>query len=165
MPLPESLDFYWLVGLLEGEGSFMSGPPSNPNSPLCRVEMTDQDIVDRAANMWAAKTTSIQPRQPHHKPSYAALIKGPKAVSIMKSTKPFMSEYRQEQIRRAIRSWAPPKDLITYQQAQEIRRRNKAGDSHVEIARSYKGIDNEYVRAVVRGIMFNSNRAIINPWV
>ena len=33
----EFLPHYWLAGILEGEGTFMSGPPSEPNSPIARI--------------------------------------------------------------------------------------------------------------------------------
>lgn len=44
--------FYWLIGLLEGEGSFMKGPPSQPNSARIALAMTDLDVVEKVANIW-----------------------------------------------------------------------------------------------------------------
>ena len=38
-----------LDSLLEGEGSFMPGPPSYSNSPIIAVQMTDEDVVVRVA--------------------------------------------------------------------------------------------------------------------
>jgi hypothetical protein len=45
-------DFYWLAGLLEGEGSFLPGPPSAPNSLRIALMMTDADVVARVAALW-----------------------------------------------------------------------------------------------------------------
>lgn len=39
----------WLAGLLEGEGSLIPGPPSYPNSPIIAIQMTDEDVVAKAA--------------------------------------------------------------------------------------------------------------------
>ena len=44
LPLTE---LHWLAGLLEGEGSFMTGPPSSPGLPVIAVNMTDQDVMAR----------------------------------------------------------------------------------------------------------------------
>ena len=35
----------WLAGLLEGEGSFMPGPPSNPRMPIICLAMNDADVM------------------------------------------------------------------------------------------------------------------------
>lgn len=43
----------WVAGLLEGEGTFLAPPPSSPNQPRLRVQMTDRDIVDRFAGCGA----------------------------------------------------------------------------------------------------------------
>ncbi len=46
-------DAQWLAGLLEGEGSFLAGPPSARNVPRVALEMTDRDVVARAARLLA----------------------------------------------------------------------------------------------------------------
>jgi hypothetical protein len=37
----------WLAGILEGEGSFMKGPPSSPNRPVISMVTTDIDVALR----------------------------------------------------------------------------------------------------------------------
>ena len=64
----EFLPHYWLAGILEGEGTFMSGPPSQPNSPIVRTCMTDRDVVARAALLLERAVTPVPARQPHYKP-------------------------------------------------------------------------------------------------
>ena len=51
-------DLYWLAGLLEGEGSFMRGPPSRPNMPAIAIQMTDEDVIQRVAQLWAVCYTA-----------------------------------------------------------------------------------------------------------
>jgi hypothetical protein len=46
----------WLAGLWKGEGSFKKPAPSAPNLPLVTVSMTDQDVIERAANLMGSVT-------------------------------------------------------------------------------------------------------------
>ena len=46
-------EFFWLVGLLEGEGSFMPAPPSEPTRPRISIQMTDEDVLSRVAQSGA----------------------------------------------------------------------------------------------------------------
>src|SRR4051812_29292397 len=48
LPPVSAQDLHWLAGLLEGEGSFIAGPPSAPRSPIVQATMVDRDIIDRA---------------------------------------------------------------------------------------------------------------------
>jgi hypothetical protein len=50
-PVDAEFELYWLAGLLEGEGSFVKGPPSRPNCPIVQLAMTDGDVVERAARL------------------------------------------------------------------------------------------------------------------
>ena len=38
-------EFYWLAGWLEGEGSFLAPPPSDPRRPRISAQARDQDVV------------------------------------------------------------------------------------------------------------------------
>lgn len=53
---------YWLAGLLEGEGSFMKGPPSSPGLPVIRMVMIDRDVVERAASMLGCGVGTVRQR-------------------------------------------------------------------------------------------------------
>src|SRR5712664_747929 len=50
-------DFFWLVGILEGEASFIKGPPSRPYCPYVCLQMSDEDVIARVASLWGATTT------------------------------------------------------------------------------------------------------------
>jgi hypothetical protein len=105
----EELEFHWLVGILEGEGTFLRGPPSRPGTPILRVSMTDRDVVDRVAKLFERAVVRLRRRKPHHKLPYATTIKGAPATRVMYAVRPFLGKTRQLQIDRAIRSWRPRK--------------------------------------------------------
>ena len=99
--------FYWLAGLLEGEGTFMSGPPSCPNSPVARICMTDRDIVARAGLLLDRAVTPVRARKPHYKPPFVTQIKGVEAVALMRAMRPVLGPDRQKQIDQALEGWVP----------------------------------------------------------
>lgn len=101
----------WLAGLLEGEGAFMCGPPSNPGAPVVAVQMTDRDVIERASILMSVKMSCNRPqkhkirgRRPY-KPTFSARLRGERAVVLMKELKPLMGQRRQSQIDRALNSW------------------------------------------------------------
>lgn len=51
-------ELHWLAGLLEGEGSFMAGPPSSPGLPVLAVNMTDHDVMARLGRIFNRKVQS-----------------------------------------------------------------------------------------------------------
>jgi hypothetical protein len=81
-PVPDisDVDLHWLAGLLEGEGSFLAGPPSAPRSPAIQFWMTDRDVVERAAAMLDSAVMPGAPRRAHWKTTYAVRLRGPRAV-------------------------------------------------------------------------------------
>ena len=48
-PEIEDHDLHWLAGLLEGEGTFLKGPPSAPRAPAVQLSMADRDVPNRSA--------------------------------------------------------------------------------------------------------------------
>lgn len=100
-------DAHWLAGLLEGEGSFLHGPPSKPNTPRIRVEMTDRDVIQRAARLMEVRSIHRGHRHPElgWKPSYSIMLKGVRSVRMMLALRPLMGELRREQIDRALRDY------------------------------------------------------------
>jgi hypothetical protein len=98
---------YWLAGIFEGEGTFMSGPPSNPNSPVARISMTDRDIVARAAALLKRAVTPERARRVHYKPPYITQIKGVEAVGLMRAMRPVLGPDRRRQIDQVLAGWAP----------------------------------------------------------
>lgn len=63
-------DLHWLAGLLEGEGSFLKGPPSAPRHPVVALQMTDEDVVSRVAAMFGRKPGCWQSPHARWRPTY-----------------------------------------------------------------------------------------------
>ena len=103
----ESTDLHWLAGLLEGEGSFLVGPPSAPRYPVLALQMTDEDVVARVATMFGRKLGRWQSRHAREQPVFLVRITGAKAVAWMTTLRPLMGERRRAQIDRAVASHAP----------------------------------------------------------
>jgi hypothetical protein len=103
----QSLEVHWLAGLLEGEGSFMPGPPSNPRMPIIALAMNDEDVMTRVGRMFERKVLSIKPRSARWQASYALRVQGAKAVRWMTVLRPLMGSRRQAQIDRALACYAP----------------------------------------------------------
>lgn len=101
------LELAWLAGLLEGEGSFCKGPPSAPNRPRIALQMTDEDVVRRAAYLMVIGYVceSQNKRRPDWKPTFRVMLRGRTAVALMKQLRPLMGARRQQQIDVAIASY------------------------------------------------------------
>lgn len=143
-------DFAWLTGLLEGEGSFIPGPPSNRNQPVISVSMTDEDVIARVARLWSMSYCPCSEgkcAENGWKVPYRTALRGAKAVALMLKLKPHMSTRRQSQIREAVDSYDP-----------ELRRLNSAKitpDAVVAI-RSAEGTNREV------GAVFGVSHATIS---
>jgi hypothetical protein len=123
-------ELYWLAGLLEGEGSFMAASPSAPHSPRVSLNMTDSDVVARAAAL--VGPLHIQKRAPRlskWKASYAWVLRGQRAVKLMRLLRPLMGLRRREQIDAAIFGFIAkphgPGAILTPQAVGKIRRSNQ----------------------------------------
>ena len=98
-------DFHWLCGLLEGEGSFMKGPPSCPQYPVISMCCTDEDVIQRVASLFGVAYCKVKKRQDHWKQSFIIRIHAKKAVDLMLRMRPYMSQLRQGQIDVAVASY------------------------------------------------------------
>lgn len=99
---------YWLAGLLEGEGSFCKPPPSSPNSPFVALEMTDEDVVAKVANLLEISYRQTKNRKPGiWKRSFFLQLRGKRAVVLMKELYPLMGLRRKAQIDRALAAYDP----------------------------------------------------------
>ena len=133
-PVP-SHELHWLAGLLEGEGSFMVGPPSSPRMPLIAVHMTDEDVMARLGRIFERKVHVVRPRNPRWRTSYLVRVTGGKAVRWMRLLRPMMGARRQAQIDRALASYDPrPTALLTDETARAALRALAAGDSVKAVA-------------------------------
>jgi hypothetical protein len=140
-PVPEiaQSDLHWLAGLLEGEGSFLRGPPSAPRTPAVAVSMIDRDIIERAARLLDCAVHRIRARREEWRDAYVAGVRGPRAVEWMQRLRPLMGERRRRQIDRALASYAPdPTRLLDDGQAAEALRRLATGESVRDVADGFK---------------------------
>jgi hypothetical protein len=135
LPPIESADLHWLAGLLEGEGTFLAGPPSAPRSPAVQVAMVDRDVVERAGALLCAAVTVVPSRREGWKTAYCVRVRGARAVLWMKRLRPLMGTRRRDQIDRAMASYAPdPRRLLSEARAGEALRRLAHGESVKEVA-------------------------------
>ena len=105
--LMRASDRHWLAGLLEGEGSFVAGPPSRPNAPQIALQMCDEDVVERVSALLGTRYYECRARKLHHKVSWGVHLRGERAVHLMLKLRPLLGQRRREQIDRAIASHAP----------------------------------------------------------
>ena len=94
-------DVVWLAGLLEGEGSFFT----YRNSPTISVNMTDRDIIDRAAILLRSNVHICRPAGTRRKTPYSTSAHGAIAVGWMLTLYQFMGERRKSSIRQSIILW------------------------------------------------------------
>jgi hypothetical protein len=131
MDVPVSThEVHWLAGLLEREGSFMAGPPSNPRMPVISVHMTDEDVVARLGRIFARKVYVVRPRNPRWRTTYQIRVQGGNAVRWMTLLRPLMGVRRQAQIDRALACYDPrPSALLTDETARAALGALAAGES------------------------------------
>lgn len=98
------VEIAWLAGLLEGEGCF----GYYNSAPSIQLQMTDEDIVIRAATLMNAKMRSVwKPRgKPTYKPVYSCALRGPDCVAWMEAVLPFMGARRGAVIRDILHKWS-----------------------------------------------------------
>lgn len=126
----------WLVGLLEGEGTFLKPCPSNPRSPIISCRMTDLDVIELVA---AAFGTSVQANEKGpYRTEFAATIRGSRAAELMALLRPMMSCRRQAAIDRALAGYSPPVRKLNFDDAEAVRHRHEDGERIASIARSYQ---------------------------
>lgn len=97
----------WLVGLLEGEGTFTA--KARGSWVGIGVEMCDRPTVARVADMLGATGISRDDggAEKGWSPTYRIKISGNRARPWMTRLRPFMGERRRSAIDRALASWQP----------------------------------------------------------
>lgn len=134
-------DLAWLAGLLEGEGSFLKAPPSSPNCPRISLEMTDKDVVERAASLMDGRAvTRIHLRNPHWKQTYRIVIKGSRAVELMRVLYTDVGARRRSQIDAALETYIESKKgdntrRLSEDQIRQIRK--QTGSTISALARTF----------------------------
>lgn len=105
-------DLGWLVGLLDGEGTFVWD-----SSPTVEVTMTDEDTIQRAAELFGSSYWR------HHPPSaqdkgwqvtYRTRLRGSRAIRLMDELYPHLSQRRQRQVAAVIGRYVLESNLISH---------------------------------------------------
>ena len=161
-------DLFWLAGLLEGEGSFMHGPPSAPNTPRISINMTDEDIIARVAALFDVKYHHVR-LTPYGvergwKPSFVCTITGKRAIELMKILSPLMGNRRKSKIYEIISSLNPPyRKLSISDRKQIVFEFINNSLTRKELASKW-GINYSYCCRIVRkGVASGSNRNLQEP--
>ena len=145
------IELAWLVGLLEGEGSFLKAPPSSPNCPRISLEMTDRDIVERAATLMGGNAVErINLRNVLWKPAYRVSLKGSRAVALMQILYPKMGVRRRAQIDAALATYIErkPGDNTRRLSEDQVRQIRKATNSTIaELAKTF-GVSRFTIRSI-----------------
>lgn len=95
------IELAWLAGLLEGEGWF-GIDRTGKGRPAIKVNMTDQDVIERVADLLGGIKVGIQPAQGNWKTQYVVRLKGERAASLMRTLQPLMGARRAERIREVL---------------------------------------------------------------
>ena len=132
----DTKEFFWLVGLLEGEGSFLKPTPSQPHSPAISVQMTDEDVIQKVSVLLGSKYQTCKPQKSHHKVSFRIMKRGYKAVELMKKLFP-----------RAIYNYSPNRKLLTPEVKRKIVKTYRNGMVARKVAQKF-GIRRETVHRI-----------------
>ena len=131
-------DLCWLAGLIEGEGTFLAGPPSAPRTPAVQVSMVDRDVIERAGSILQASVYAVPSRRENWKDAYGVRVRGMRAVLWMQRLRPLMGARRQEQIDRAMASYEPdPRRVMDDTRAAAALRALAAGESVKQVAERF----------------------------
>lgn len=95
--MDDSHTFFWLVGLFEGEASFLFS--ATHGSPRIELEMVDEHVVARVAALFSVSYCRRDRRkESKHSVSYRWSISGARAMQLMKRMQPYLSPRRARQI-------------------------------------------------------------------
>ena len=163
----EEKEFYWLVGLLEGEATFGSFiPPSKVNCyPYISVEMTDEDIIQKISKIFGNKYQKCKRKtKPKWKPTFVVKVRGFPAYSWMKLLYPHMGDRRKEQIEKIIEKYNPDTFKITWKNKRKLTdeimedslKKLRKGESLRSVARAI-GIHQESLRIRLKNMGYSSS--------
>lgn len=95
-------DLLWLSGLLEGEGAF---DLHRDRYPRIRLQMTDRDVVARAAALMDTNVRASLKRPPAST-TWNAEVSGEKAATLMAALLPYMGARRSRRIGDTLAGYA-----------------------------------------------------------
>lgn len=125
-------DFFWLVGLMEGEGCFRGDRGYYPGIYL---QMTDIDVVQKAAKLFrksgrVCKTIHWRSKT---RPLYVIRICGKEAMGWMCRMYPHMGRRRKKQIENTLKEY----DLFNSRRGERSRTSKLRVEDVMEIRRLY----------------------------
>jgi hypothetical protein len=106
-PPPEltQVEFHWLAGWLEGEGSFMAPTPSDPQRVRISAQAKDHDVVSEASRLCRVTPSydySKRARSRGWSPTWRLLMRGRRAALFMERLSPILGARRKRQIASAL---------------------------------------------------------------
>ncbi len=104
------LEVSWLAGLLEGEGWFGTTTQRGRRTPAVQVEMTDRDVVERAASLMGVGVMDRAQRNPLHSQCFMARVSGNRAADLMTILAGELGHRRSERISGVLSDWASRPD-------------------------------------------------------
>lgn len=149
----------WLAGILEGEGSFLSGSPSSPNRPRIQMASTDKDTVDLVADILNVKAFGpYEPSNPRAKVYYYTTTRGLRAIDTMLALHPYMGQRRRDDIERIVSNYVYNPGIgefnnsvkLSDEQVIQMRRDFDNGCSMQDAMKKY-GISRRQVGRIYRG--------------
>ncbi len=151
-------DLYWLAGFLEGEGSFLKGPPSKPNLPRLQFCTTDKDVACRVGQLLGCsirETDKKRTKKHGFKTVYVGVVAGRPALLLMKKMCFLMGKRRQRQIDKAVLCYKAKYYKLTEGVVKDIRRElAKKQLTQTQIGRKF-GKARETINKIARGKIYN----------
>lgn len=96
-----TVELAWLAGLLEGEGWFGL---ARKRCPTISVQMTDKDVVEKAARVMNGKLYRPYEKGTH-RPVYRVQVAGASAIGWMLTLFTFLGERRRQRIKDVVTTW------------------------------------------------------------
>jgi len=101
------ISYAWLAALIEGEGTICISRDGKRLRPLLDIKMSDEDVVQRAAEIMGASVYgpyvgSKRATYKHAKPLYRTRLRDEPARRIMRAIRPQMGVRRQAQIDKVL---------------------------------------------------------------
>lgn len=104
----EMCEFSWLVGLLEGEGTFSTARTDGHAYPVLKLSMCSEDVVARASRLLGAPGVNrVEPEHEGWSVSYTTAISGSDAAQWMHRLRSHMGHRRTEAIDAALSQYHP----------------------------------------------------------
>jgi hypothetical protein len=98
--------------------------------------MTDRDVVERVGEQFGTAVMAIDKGK--YRTEFAATLKGKRAAAFMTDIRPLMGTRRQHAIVSALGCYRRPARKLSFEIAEEIRRRASVGESVASLATEYE---------------------------